>query len=120
MPEYLDPLPGQTSPYLYASSYGGRGYNVNGSFVHVDLNLGSPSVASTNPTYVYLQSAATTEGSAAAVPYNKNSFQIISPGLDTQYGIGGAYDKDDGFSGFADEVQKDNITNFSGGVLDPS
>ncbi|WP_417851011.1 type II secretion system protein [Thalassoglobus sp.] len=118
MPEYLDTLPGQTSPYLYASSYEGRGYNVNGSFAHTDLNLASSSI--TEPTWVYLQSDPSTEGTAAAIPYNKNSFQIISPGADTQYGTGGSYDKDEGFTGFADGVQKDNITNFSGGVLDAS
>ena len=117
MPEYLDTLPGQTSPYNFASSYGGRGYNVNASFVNTDLDLGASSV--TSPTYVYLQSADTTEGTVSAVPFNNKSYQIISPGLDNQYGTGGAYDKDDGFSGF-DDVQKDNITNFSGGVLDPS
>lgn len=118
MPEYLDPLPGQTAPYIYASSYDGRGYNVNASFEHIDLDLGTSSF--TSPTFVYIESDASTEGTAAAVPYNRKSYQIISPGFDQQYGTGGSYNATDGFTDGADQVQKDNITNFSGSVLDPS
>lgn len=106
MPEYLDPLPGQLHPYIYVSANEGRGYSNN------DLDIDHPTTLS--PTLIY------TEDAAGLVPYNMNSFQIISPGADQQYGTGGFYDKDKGFTGFSETVQKDNITNFTGGVMDAS
>ncbi len=134
MPEYLDTLPGQIAPYNYASSYDGRGYNTStdaGGYIqsYTDLNLGSSSVVS--PTFVYIETKTqdtadddgdsnTSEYKADSIPFNKSSFQIISPGIDQQFGTGGYYNSEEGFSGFADDVQKDNIANFRGAVLDPS
>lgn len=109
MPEYVDTLPGQRAPYIFVSSNGGRGYSAN------DLSLStssSPRVVSPISPY--------TSDAAGLIPYNQNSYQIISPGLDQQFGTGGVYNPETGFTGFDDDVQKDNITNFSGGVLDPS
>lgn len=133
MPEYIDPLPSQQFPYLYVSSNGGRGYtttldgsgNISG---YPDLNLGAGgSVPSM--TYIFLESATVTASDtyvAGAVPFNKNSYQIISPGQDREYGVGGLYSVEDGFedgyssfTGFDISVQNDNITNFSDGVMRP-
>ncbi|TWT58471.1 hypothetical protein KOR42_18460 [Thalassoglobus neptunius] len=119
MPEYLDSLPGQVSPYIYASSYDGRGYNKDTmTNVYLDIDLGAPSFAS--PTSIYLSSDP--DGSVNTdvsndVPYQANSYQIISPGFDNSYGVGGLYDPDTGFDANRGD-EKDNITNFSSGVLD--
>ena len=112
MPEYLDPLPSQTNPYLYFSSYDGAGYR--GS------ELAAPGLE-----FVYLQGAAAT--SQAWKPKN---FQIISPGFDRQYGKGGPFlpkasPSLPGWTTAASVVvtdaeratEEDNITNFYSGTL---
>jgi len=96
-PEYLDPLPGQTKPLIYASSYDGRGYRA------ADLVTGPSSTF----TSVYTK----TGGQA----YNPKSFQIISAGVDGDYGTGGVYDDTLPANRSA---ERDNITNFKGGRLD--
>jgi general secretion pathway protein G len=110
-PEYLDPLPGQTNPYVYFSSRDGRGYKNTDS-------------ARSN---FYTQKG----GSAAFKP---NTHQIISPGADGEYGDkdydddgtddpghrdypGGEYDPDD--QSTVGEEERDNITNFTNGRLVP-
>lgn len=98
MPEFLDALPGQTKPYLYASSYDGKGYRP------ADLTWG-PGLL--DKVTVYTQSL---NGPA----FNPKSFQIISPGIDAEYGEGGPLDGT--FTG-ARAVEQDNITNFKGSRL---
>lgn len=100
VPEYLDPLRGQTKPYLYVSSNGGAGYRA--------ADLGG------RMTDVYRQSP----GGPA---WNPRGFQIISPGVDGDYGPGGTWIKDgaDASLSGAREAERDNITNFSGGKLAP-
>ena len=98
MPEFLDSLPGQTKPYVYVSSYDGKGYRA------ADLNFGSGSTL----VSVYLQS---TGGQA----FNPKSFQIISAGFDGDQGTGGALDV--GLPP-ARVAERDNITNFKGGRLE--
>jgi prepilin-type N-terminal cleavage/methylation domain-containing protein len=72
MAEYKDPLPGQTNPYVYFSSYSGQGY--------------LPGEFGGTLTEPYRQ------GTTANAPYWKsNSYQIVSPGYDHNYGFGGAY-----------------------------
>jgi hypothetical protein len=53
--------------------------------------------------------------------WNANSYQIISPGPDGIYGSGGAYQQGDanGLLVGARSGERDNITNFSSGVLAP-
>lgn len=98
MPEFLDSLPGQTKPYVYVSSYGGKGYRA------ADLNFGPGSTL----TSVYKQST-------GGQDFNPKSFQIISAGFDGEQGSGGALDV--GLPpGRA--VERDNITNFKGGRLE--
>ncbi|MEX0717567.1 MAG: prepilin-type N-terminal cleavage/methylation domain-containing protein [Planctomycetaceae bacterium] len=100
VPEYLDPWPGQTRPYIYVSSYGGAGYRV--------ADLGG------RMTDIYRQSS----GGPA---WNPKGFQIITPGADGAYGQGGAFTSESADASLtgAREAERDNITNFSGGKLVP-
>lgn len=130
MPEYLDPLPGQTAPYIYVSASEGRGYNTvvddqgnsdptdDTITSFIDLNLSADAPAITSPTFAYMQSGSFVGSvlSAASIPFNQNSYQIISPGFDQQFGTGGPYDPDNRFDS-SRQAERDNITNFSGGLL---
>jgi prepilin-type N-terminal cleavage/methylation domain-containing protein len=110
MPELLDPLPSQSRPYLYASSYDGKGYNVSADPATSDL-------FGTGMTNVYLQKLGASPP-VGNVPWNKTSYQIISPGIDTEYGTGGLFEVGDSFILPADRAnERDNVTNFSGGTL---
>ena len=123
---YVDPLPSQLPPYIYASGYDGRGYQ------RADLIV-SPNELLTD---VYRQGAG-----FATVAQKQKAFQIISPGADGKYGFGGqfnttltnkglTYTDDTNGNGALDSGEdinrnsqidirpdSDNITNFSGGVL---
>jgi general secretion pathway protein G len=116
MPEFLDSLPGQDAPYLYLSSYDGRGYQQFG----LDFDCTGPSGVGnaddelppgtlTDMYYLSYTDACTNE------PLNPNTCQIISPGEDFEYGTGGVYN-DEGV-GSARPYDRDNITNFKGGRL---
>lgn len=116
MLEYADPLPDPSTPYLYVSSYDGRGYPTNDPGQPDDFDVFGDARDMQN---VYYQGAG-----AGAQAYNPKSFQIISPGSDRQYGSGGPYDPEAGFlngAGAVDParaaVEADNITNFHGGRL---
>ncbi|SFJ50853.1 type II secretion system protein [Planctomicrobium piriforme] len=106
MPEYLDPLPNQIAPYLYISSYGGRGYNFSGANITTNNNDLSPL------TFI------TYYKSNVVIPHNQKSFQIISPGFDNEYGSGGEYASGTPLPSTRLN-ERDNITNFSGGPLQP-
>ncbi len=98
---YRDPWPGQSAPYIYLSSYGGKGYRA------ADLGTGAL-------TTWY------TQGTAAASPaWSATKYQIISPGSDKSYGTGGPYQPEKAktllVGARADEA--DNITNFHSGRL---
>ena len=128
MNEYFDSLPNQTNPYLYFSSYEGKGYRVTSA--NCDLPLdgsgnysllqdvyrvantsgGSPAPPGTTPP-------ATPQGSQALPPQKPQSFQIISPGYDGNYGLGGAYDPNQPNGALSNPADYDNITNFSSGRL---
>jgi len=107
---YKDTLSTQTQPYLYLSSYGGQGYNVAGE-------LSSPPLG----TFVDIYRQGPSGSTPPSPPWNANSFQIISPGGDQQYGTGGEYETGDpkGLLVGTRGVERDNITNFSSGVLAP-
>lgn len=111
--EYVDSLPSQIQPLVYYSSYGGAGYRAQD-------NTGRM----TRPYY---------QDAAGRNPYNRESFQLISPGLDQAYGLGGGFDKDNdqwaSMAGSATALtqtqidqrirdESDNITNFHTGTLD--
>jgi len=116
--EYMDGLPGQTTPYLYLSSQG-RNYkrtNAAGSGLSAqdDFDVfGGPANAKDLQS-VYLKTSAPPQA------HNNNGYQIISPGRDGIYGTGGVFKdsetlKNDGNR----QPELDNITNFSGGQLAP-
>lgn len=118
-PEYKDPLPSQTLPYLYVSSYGGQGYSTS--------EFGGSGL-----TEPYRQGTANTQQA-----WKANTYQIISPGFDRNYGFGGAYVSTGSnrlpidtsmypntYTSTAPTAaqrafEADNITNFSEGVLQP-
>jgi prepilin-type N-terminal cleavage/methylation domain-containing protein len=135
-PEYVDPIPGQKQPYLYLSSYDSRGYNTTIPSPPTAANpIRSGDLPAAVMFDVYRQ--APNQPSATPVvlgaPQKANSFQIISPGRDGQYGVGGYFvaDKADQIlvnestdlngNGRLDDrtVEWDNITNFHGGALKP-
>jgi len=103
--EYKDSFPSQQKPYLYFSSYDGRGYRVTSE------------VTGTGMTDVYRQGEdPTTTPPTNDVPFKAKSYQIISPGADFQYGTGGIYNPDKNFPANR-TVEADNITNFVNGSL---
>lgn len=93
-PEYVDTLASQLNPYVYFSSYDGAGYRAADNSGRI-----------AGPYY---------KDAALKVPYNADSFQLISPGRDFQYGTGGHFDPNNPPSSNADS---DNITNFHSGIL---
>jgi prepilin-type N-terminal cleavage/methylation domain-containing protein len=137
-PEYLDPLPGQTLPYLYFSSYEGAGYRpygLNGMAGDTDDEILSSSSGSLLIQSIYMtqddnwNAPMNPRPSAQAANYIKpKSFQIISAGPDFQFGAGGQFVAGRGLAvknGVNDpyrdisarRAEFDNITNFSGGLL---
>lgn len=113
MPELTDPLPSQSAPYLYAEGRDGKGYRKDASGRCPDLFVFTNDLA--NPTdgdmkFVYAYPGGTR-------PYQKEGHQIISPGFDGQYGVGGEWEDGATLSGDRDP-ERDNITNFHGGTLE--
>ena len=140
IPEYVDPLPSQSSPYVYFSSNDGRGYAtaaIAADWCHTDCFrdgfLGSASWTSAtwaNGNWMqrlYL-TALSTSGTQAqqasnSVPFAPKKYQIISPGFggigatpDKAYGTGGLFDPKN-TSGLSGTPDGDNITNFHSGTL---
>jgi len=109
--EFLDSLPDQAMPYLLFSSQG-KSYDKTNSATAwdaFDVHGGM-----TNPldmTSIYI-------GPDGKTPLRNQGYQIISPGLDQAYGIGGVYTDGTELTG-PRQPEADNITNFSGGVLKP-
>jgi prepilin-type N-terminal cleavage/methylation domain-containing protein len=118
MNSYMDTLPGQSMPYLYLSAYGGQGYDVANEL---------PAGATGNQTFadVYRQGPNGATSASPSPAWNANSFQIISPGYDQQFGTGGEYlQNSTGWNANTALVgtrsaERDNITNFSSGPLAP-
>ncbi len=100
-------------PYLYLSSYGGQGYNVSGEIT------ASPPGGTFND--VYRQGPNGSTSASPSPPWNTNSYQIISPGGDQQYGLGGEYETATANTLLVGTrgTERDNITNFSSGTLAP-
>lgn len=112
-PEYVDPLPAQTAPYLYFSSYGGAGYRYNPSSPLYEFST------TTVAPYFYPQQPYLQGTGAGAQPWKAKSFQIVSPGYDHRYGPFGSFSAETIGSDFSGsrEIEADNITNFAGGTL---
>lgn len=106
--EYVDPLPDQQTPYLYLSSQGKKYLRTNTSGPDDFDVYGSAK----DLQAVYLKTATPPQ------EQRTGSFQIISPGLDGEYGLGGIYTNGEELTGTR-ATEADNITNFSGGQLLP-
>lgn len=100
---YVDPTSGQMAPYVYATGYDGRGYQL------ADLYVGSTD--DLNDVY----RAGT--GGVTALAQKAKSFQIIAPGIDGFYGAGGYFNATAANHGLANRRDYDNITNFHPSVL---
>jgi hypothetical protein len=136
-PEYCDPLPSQSSPYLYFDSNDGRGYqtySLASDWCNVDCWQDGYSGQTTFATgtwangnwlkscyYNPFQNSGTPSNDIAiSIPYNPKKYQIVSPGLggvgasspSAAYGTGGAYDQKQGLL-LLGTPDGDNITNFS-------
>lgn len=159
-PSYHDSL-GTDAPIAYFSAYGGERYDPNDCNFAPLNSLGQPAgaEADTGPgpllrgfrvTFPIAGSTKNLAVSAAPNPYHISpspvsatnpafttqwhkgaSFQLISPGADGLYGIGGIYRPNDSqklpadagtLSGTTDTAirsrENDNLTNFAGGRLD--
>lgn len=126
IPVYLDPLPGQVRPYLYASSNEGAGYDRNpgssgnpANSANRDISTnGLTGVQSTDriATFEYLQNA--TSGPA----WKDRTYQIISPGFDGLYGQGGLWNENSADTDLVGnrDAERDNITNFHNTLLAPN
>jgi prepilin-type N-terminal cleavage/methylation domain-containing protein len=156
-PTYVDAYPQQSRGYVYFSSNDGRGYRPlgadgragvtgvdddgNGKTDFLDAGNTVPDPAEVGfagsddesppggPASVYMQEVS----ASASAAYKAQTFQIISPGVDGKFGVGGLFKAEDqqnslktrrpdGTMGtdsdFVNGVAEyDNITNFHGGRL---
>ena len=109
--EYKDPMPDQTQPYIYLSSYEGQGYQK----LDLDTDGDASTTGDSRMESYYIQPSSNPN---ATTGWNPQKFQIISPGQDGKYGKGGLYDPDNAGFGGDREAERDNITNFSAGLLE--
>jgi prepilin-type N-terminal cleavage/methylation domain-containing protein len=115
-PEYIDDLPSQTKPIVYFSSYDGTGYrtdntedtNGNGTLDAGEDKNGNGKLDH-RMQYAYFKDAARKSA------YNASGFQLISPGQDAEYGVGGLLDPTQ-FSGQR-AGETDNLALFHSGRL---
>lgn len=125
---YLDKYPGQTTPLWYLSSYEGQGYRQADLPTNMQTANGGNGAYATGPRR-------DPDPAVARAPYWKaDTYQLISPGRDAEYGIGGIYyaDAKNSFTGTSGDdpggsmppienpsvEDQDNLTNFAGGTLD--
>lgn len=114
--EFIDPLPGQTAPYLYYSSQG-KSYTVTNTAAADAFDVFTDTALNPQKIYLKTEKVAATP-STRNTPHRAESFQIISPGLDGIYGEGGIFTDGSELTGTR-SVEADNITNFSAGPLKP-
>lgn len=135
MPEYVDTLSRQTSPYLYFDSNNGQSYLTwtsaapQSQLCNIDCfydGFTSQATLSSDRTWLngnWMQLCYYTN-STPPVPYMQKKYQIVSPGYsgigaaspDRAYGIGGQFDPANANSLYG-EPGGDNITNFQSGTL---
>ncbi len=129
--EWYDSLPGQTNPYLYFSSYDGQGYRLTelpqngGSFLFIHDFYRVAKTTYSPPATPSSTIPGTSADSTLTTAQKPQSFQIISPGYDTNYGSGGVFSPNLPNSGLTDSngnpdtAAYDNLTNFNNGRLKP-
>jgi prepilin-type N-terminal cleavage/methylation domain-containing protein len=106
--EFIDSLPGQTTPYLYFSSQGKSYRKTNGAATWDDFDVHGGMTNPKDMSSIYV-------GSDGKTPERASSYQIVSPGIDGLYGLGGVV-LPDSLTGTR-AAEADNITNFSGGLM---
>lgn len=123
-PEYKDPLPQQTSPYLYFNGVNGYRTDFAGTYPwHNTDNFGTVATMLINNAYYSNQNFKSSDNTPAGsgtppamcLPYKPRAIQIISPGADSVYGTGGLFNP--ASVGTLSSADRDNITNFHGGRL---
>ena len=114
-PEYRDTLPQQQSPYLYFNGTNGYRTDFPTSPWHNtdNYNTAVPAISINN---AYYSSLNLMTAPAMSAPHKPKGIQIISPGADGQYGIGGLFNPAMP-SALSDNYDRDNITNFHSGRL---
>lgn len=112
--EYVDKIPSQSKPILYFSTYGRQRYptTVSGSTWYNSDNWDP--VNSIGMERAYYRSIDIADA-GKSTPYEKSSYQLISPGFDYEYGTGGEFDLEQSFS--LSEADRDNITSFHSGLI---
>ncbi len=124
-PVYVDKLDGQQRPYLYAANYQGQGYNDTATYSDIESDAA--------PNFrIYRTNTKNLATDPDTAPWKPQGVQIISPGFDGEYGLGGVFKPTTDIrlpallrSGGVDVVdlnrraERDNITNFHSGELDP-
>ncbi len=93
-PGYLDKYSGQTNPITYFSSYEGAGYNPTEA-----TQAGMADVY--RQVWTFNASLAFDSTRYPTTPWKEKGFQLVSPGRDGRYGVGGYY---------REGMQKPNIT----------
>ena len=126
--EYLGPLEGVDTPYLFICAAGKKMNRDNDNYIRSlggatfttiddDYDVFDPlgPDASRNMQMCYLKSDGTDSGSGLSdnQPYRADSFQLIYPGADGEYGTGGVWQSGTPLPD-ARRNEADNITNFSG------
>ena len=115
-PEYLDSLPSQTQPIVYFSSYDGTGYRTDNT---EDANgngmLDTGEDKNGNGRLDHRMQYAYFTDAARKSPYNASGYQLISPGQDATYGVGGHLDPTQFSGNRAGEA--DNLALFHSGRL---
>jgi prepilin-type N-terminal cleavage/methylation domain-containing protein len=103
MREYCDDLPDPSTPILYLKAKNGR-------YSAADMVVFGDGVR--DLTGIYTQGA-------GGPNWKEQSFQLISPGFDREYGSGGGYTAEDGLVNKANRLNEvDNITNFADSTLE--
>ncbi|QDT37533.1 type II secretion system protein [Stratiformator vulcanicus] len=113
---YLDGFPSSSQPYLYASSWEGAGYEVGTGATAVAAQANSDVPALVREVSAGVFESGPYRQTANGTHWKAQSYQIISSGIDQNFGLGGVYNPDD--TSTLIEADRDNITNFSdGGTL---
>jgi type II secretory pathway pseudopilin PulG len=123
IPEYRDPLPGQTLPYVYFNGVNGSYRTTSGAPPPpLPLPLYDPMPPSwytgaawyntdgEKLLYFAYYSKLDNTNPRSSLPHKPKGIQIISPGADRSYGWGGLFDPNN--TGSLGKDDKDNITNF--------
>lgn len=128
LPGYLDNYPEQENPILYFSSYDGSGYDPAECGTSGMIDVYRQTWTFANSGNVPTSPLASTALPTGIRSWNHETFQLISPGPDKQYGVGGYYasgmpqPSGAGTDIWGDFIGKrnadiDNITNFHNGEL---